>query len=146
VNRSVYIHEIMIMLRKERKLDRLKMNTRGATKKGPICAVPMHAQQTSSLWRGVGEVSSAIEVGCGRRVQPRQFVTACQGVFGSFWEHGLVTSFFFFGNSSTVINRTWARHRFNYEAARPDYIKSVDSDDPAGKGLRPVKRKCQHRC
>jgi len=86
VNRSVYIHEIMIMLRKERKLDRLKMNPRGANKKVPICAVPMHAPQTSSLWRGVGEVSSAIEVGCGRRVQPRQFVSACQGVFGSFWE------------------------------------------------------------
>jgi len=31
VNRSVYIHEIMIMSRKERKLDRLKMNPRGAT-------------------------------------------------------------------------------------------------------------------
>jgi len=54
----------MIMSRKERKLDRLKMNPRGATKEMPICAVPMHAPQMSSLWRGVGEVSSAGEVGC----------------------------------------------------------------------------------
>ena len=65
MNRSAYIHEIMIMSRKERKLDRLKMmNPRGATKRALICAVPMHAPQTSSLWRGVGEVSSAGEVGC----------------------------------------------------------------------------------
>ena len=60
----MYIDEIMIMSRKERKLDRLKMNSRGATKEAPICAVPMHAPQTSSLWRGVGEVSSAGEVEC----------------------------------------------------------------------------------
>jgi len=51
VNRSVYIHEIMIMSRKERKPDRLKMNPRGATKEAPICVVPMHATQTNSLGR-----------------------------------------------------------------------------------------------
>jgi len=49
VNRSVYIYEIMIISRRERKLDRLKMNPRGATKEVPICAVPMHAPQTISL-------------------------------------------------------------------------------------------------
>jgi len=42
----------MIMSRRERKLDRLKMNPRGATKEAPICAVPMHAPQTNSLWQG----------------------------------------------------------------------------------------------
>ena len=54
----------MIMSRRERKVDRLKMNPRGATKEAPICAVPMHAPQTNSLWQGVGEVRSAGEVGC----------------------------------------------------------------------------------
>ena len=44
--------------------DRLKMDPRGATKEAPICAVPMHAPQTSSLWSGVGEGSSAGEVLC----------------------------------------------------------------------------------
>jgi len=53
----------MIMSWRERKLDRLKMNPRGATKEAPICAVPVHATQTNSLWQGVGEVSSAGEVG-----------------------------------------------------------------------------------
>jgi len=64
------------MSRKERKLDSLKMNPKGATKEALICAVPMHAPQTSSLWSGegsgvgegsrsgVGEGSSAGEVGC----------------------------------------------------------------------------------
>jgi len=64
VNRGVYIYEIMIISRRERKLDRLKMNPRGATKEVPICAVPMHAPQTNSASQGVGEVSSAGEVGC----------------------------------------------------------------------------------
>ena len=63
-DRSVYIYESMIMSRIQRKLDRLKMNPRGATKEAPICAVPMHAPQTNSLWQGVGEVSSVGEVGC----------------------------------------------------------------------------------
>jgi len=54
----------MIMSRRERKLDCLKMNPRGVTKEAPICAVPMHDPQTNSLWQGVGEVSSAREVGC----------------------------------------------------------------------------------
>jgi len=66
-------HEIMIMSREESKLDCLKMNSRGATNEAPTYAVPMHAPQTSSLWRGVGEVGSACEVGCRRRVQPRPF-------------------------------------------------------------------------
>jgi len=57
-------HEIMIMSRKERKLDRLKMNSMGATNEAPTCAVPMHAPQTSSPWREMGEVSSACKVGC----------------------------------------------------------------------------------
>ena len=52
------------MSREERKLDCLKMNSRGATNESPTCAVPMHAPQTSPLWQGVGEVSSAGEVGC----------------------------------------------------------------------------------
>ena len=69
VNRSVYIYEIMIMSRKERELDRLKMNFKGATNEAPTCAVPMHTPQTNSLWRKAGEVSSAIELGCWRRVQ-----------------------------------------------------------------------------
>ena len=64
VNRSVYIHEIMIMSWKKRKLDRLKMNSKGATNEAPTCAVAMHAPQTSTLWQGMGEVSSAGEVGC----------------------------------------------------------------------------------
>jgi len=64
VSRSVYIHEIMIMSRRERKLDRVKMNSKGATNEALTCAVPMHAPQTNSLWQGVGEVSSACEVGC----------------------------------------------------------------------------------
>jgi len=64
VNRSVYIHEIMIMSRRERNLDRLKMNSKGATNETPTYAVPMHAPQTSALWQGVEEVSSANEVGC----------------------------------------------------------------------------------
>jgi len=82
VSRSVYIYEIMIMSRIQRKLDCLKMNPRGATKEAPICAVPMHAPQTNSLWQGVGEVSSAGEVWCWRRIQPRLFVKACEGVCG----------------------------------------------------------------
>jgi len=57
-------HEIMIMSRKERKLDCLKMHSKGATNEAPTCAVPMHAPQTSTPWQGVGEVSSAGEVGC----------------------------------------------------------------------------------
>jgi len=32
----------MIISREERKLDRLKMNPRGATKGAPICVLPMH--------------------------------------------------------------------------------------------------------
>jgi len=49
---------IMIMSRKERKLDRLKINSEVATNEAPTCAVPMYAPQTSSLWRGGGQVGS----------------------------------------------------------------------------------------
>ena len=41
-------HRIMIMSRKERKLDHLKMNSKGATNKSPTCVVPIHAPQTNS--------------------------------------------------------------------------------------------------
>jgi len=54
----------MIMSQKERKLDRLKMNSKGATNEAPTCAVPMHAPHMSNRWQGVGEVSSACKVGC----------------------------------------------------------------------------------
>jgi len=57
-------NDFVIMSQEERKLDRLKMNSTGATNEALTCAVPMHAPQTSSPWRGVGEVSSAGEVGC----------------------------------------------------------------------------------
>ena len=48
----------MIMSRKERELDRLKMNSKGATNEAPTFAVSMHASQTNSLWKGGGEVGS----------------------------------------------------------------------------------------
>ena len=51
------------MSRRARKLDRLKMNPRGATKEAPICAVPMYAPQTNSLWQGVGEVTARVKWG-----------------------------------------------------------------------------------
>jgi len=65
---------------KQRKVDRLKgeslqrdishpHSSKGATNKTPTCAVPVHAPQTNAVWRRVGEVSSACEVGCFRRVQ-----------------------------------------------------------------------------
>jgi len=47
----------------ERKLDRLKSESKGGANEVPTCAVRMHVSQTSSLWRGVGEVSSACELG-----------------------------------------------------------------------------------
>jgi len=65
----------------ERKLDRLRRESKGATNEAPTCAVPMHVQpldvqslsDTSSLWQWVGEVTSDSEVTVeGRyRVQPR---------------------------------------------------------------------------
>jgi len=39
---------------KERKLDPLKMNSKGSTNEAPTCAVPMHATHTNSLWQGWG--------------------------------------------------------------------------------------------
>ena len=73
---------IMIMSRKERKLDRENMNFKGATNEAPTLAVPMHAPQTNSLWQEAGEVSSACEVGCGRRVHPRPFWKLAKGMCG----------------------------------------------------------------
>ena len=43
-------NSIMIMSRKNRKLDRLKMYSKGATNETTTCAVPMHAPQTSPCW------------------------------------------------------------------------------------------------
>jgi len=43
------------------------------------CVVPMHAPQTSSLLRGVGEVDSACEVGWRGRVQPRPLWKLAKG-------------------------------------------------------------------
>jgi len=54
---------------KQRKLDRLRSESKGATNETPTREVPAHALQTNARWRGVGEVSSACEVGCFRRVQ-----------------------------------------------------------------------------
>jgi len=61
------------MSRKERKLDRLKVNSKGASNEAPTCAMPIHAPQTSFPLQGVGEVSSAGEVGYCRRIQPSPF-------------------------------------------------------------------------
>jgi len=61
----------------------LKMNPRGATKEAPICAVPMHAPQTNSLWQGVGEVSSAGEVVVLKEGTTKTILKAGQGMFGS---------------------------------------------------------------
>jgi len=52
------------MSQEERKPDRLKINSKGATNEALTCVVTMHAPQTSSLWLRVGEVSSACEAGC----------------------------------------------------------------------------------
>jgi len=69
----------MIMSRKERKLDRLKMNLRSATTEAPICAVPMHAPQTSSLWQGVGEAGWG---GVLKEGTTKAILKACQGGYG----------------------------------------------------------------
>ena len=66
-----FLHILNIISQRERKLDRLKSEFQGADNEAPTCVVPMHAQQMISLWQGVGEVSSACEVGWRGRVQPR---------------------------------------------------------------------------
>ena len=71
-----------IRSRRDHKLDCLKSESKGAVNDAPTCVVPSHAPQTNSLWRGVGEVGSACEVGWRRRVQPRPFLKTCQGVGG----------------------------------------------------------------
>jgi len=63
-NIMIYVTELLIMSWGKRKLDCLKVNPRDSTDKAPAGTVPMHAPQTSRLWRGVGEVNSAGEVGC----------------------------------------------------------------------------------
>jgi len=63
-NIIVYFTELLIMSREKHKLGRLEMNPISATNETPTCAVPLHAPQTSSLWQGVGKVSSTGEVGC----------------------------------------------------------------------------------
>jgi len=78
----LHVTNTRMMSRGERKLDRLKRESKGATNEAPNCAVPMHGPQTNSFRRVVGEVSIACEVGCWRRVQPRPFLKACQGVGG----------------------------------------------------------------
>jgi len=45
----------------------------------------MHVPHTSSLWRGVGEVSSACEVGWRGRVQPRLLWRLAKGRMGAHW-------------------------------------------------------------
>jgi len=60
----LHVTNTMIMSRREREVDCLKKKSKGASNEKPTCAVPMHAPQMSSLWQGVGEVSSACEVGC----------------------------------------------------------------------------------
>ena len=61
---SCHKYQPRIMSRVGRKLDHLKRESKGATNEAPTCAVPMHAPQTGAPWQGVGEVSSACEVGC----------------------------------------------------------------------------------
>jgi len=69
----VHVTSPMIMSQREHTLDRWKSESEGAAaaNEARTCAVPMYAPQTSSRWHGVGEVSSACEVGCGRMIQPR---------------------------------------------------------------------------
>jgi len=74
-----HIHVPVMMSRRlwERKLDRLKSKSKGAANQVPTCAVPMHAPQTSSLWREVGGVGSVCELGCGTT---KTILKPCQGV------------------------------------------------------------------
>jgi len=71
---------------KGRKLDHSMIESKGAANESRTCAVPMQTPQTSSLWRGVGEVSSAFKVECERRVQPSP-LKACQEVLGLWYEY-----------------------------------------------------------
>ena len=64
VIKFLHVTKTMMMTLKERQLDRLKRKSKSAAKEAPTYVVPMHAPQTSPLWHGVGEVSSACEVGC----------------------------------------------------------------------------------
>ena len=64
-DRNAQIYHVTGMgSQREHKLDRLKSESEGAANQAPTLAVPMHAPQTNSLWRGVGEVSSTSDVGC----------------------------------------------------------------------------------
>jgi len=79
VIKFLHVTKTMMMTLKERQLDRLKRKSKSAAKEAPTYVVPMHAPQTSPLWHGVGEVSSACEVGCWRKVQPRPFWKLAKG-------------------------------------------------------------------
>jgi len=59
---------------KQRKLDSLQSKSKGATNETPTCVVPMHAPQTKSLCRGVGEL---------KRGRWTAFVKC--GVSGGYW-------------------------------------------------------------
>jgi len=45
-----HVTNTMMMSRIERKLDRLKSESKGAANEAPTRVVPMHAPQTSSHW------------------------------------------------------------------------------------------------
>jgi len=59
----ILVHVWNITSQRKHKLECLKSKSKGVANEMPTCVVPMHAPQTSSLWQGVGEVSSACEVG-----------------------------------------------------------------------------------
>jgi len=61
---SAIYHVTCMGSQREHKLDCLKSESKGVANQAPTCAVSMHAPQTSSLWQGVGEVSSTYGVGC----------------------------------------------------------------------------------
>ena len=57
-------HIIVIISRKTRKLDCLKVNSKGVTNEKSTCTVPIHTPQTNSFVCGacIWEVNSACEV------------------------------------------------------------------------------------
>jgi len=66
---------------KQRKLYRLKSESKSATNETPTCEVTLYAPQTNALcqWWGVRELSSAGEVGCWRRWQPGSLCRLVKG-------------------------------------------------------------------
>ena len=63
---SQICHVTCMGLLRKRKLDRLKSKSEGTANEASTCAVPMHAPQSISLWREVGEVGRACEMRYGR--------------------------------------------------------------------------------